>query len=86
VQFAAERHIILVPEIEMPGHAQAAITAYPALGNVSESLDVWTQWGVSKHIFNADENTILSFRTCSEKCSISSRLLYPCGWGRGTER
>ncbi len=59
VQFAAERHIILVPEIEMPGHAQAAITAYPALGNVSEKLDVWTQWGVSKHIFNADESTII---------------------------
>lgn len=59
VAYAAERHIAIIPEIEMPGHAQAAIAAYPELGNVSEPLPVHTSWGVNKNIFNADESTIL---------------------------
>lgn len=59
VQFASERFVTLVPEIEMPGHAQSAISAYPELGNTGEKLEPWPQWGVNKHIFNADESTIL---------------------------
>lgn len=59
VAYAAARHITLVPEIEMPGHAQAAIAAYPELGNVSEPLPVLTKWGVNPNIFNAEESTIL---------------------------
>ncbi|HPT26990.1 MAG TPA: beta-N-acetylhexosaminidase [Bryobacteraceae bacterium] len=59
VQFAAERYVTLVPEIEMPGHAQSAISAYPELGSVAEKLNPWPQWGVSKHIFNAGESTIV---------------------------
>ncbi len=59
VQFASERFVTLVPEIEMPGHAQAAISAYPELGNTGEILEPWPRWGVNKHIFNADESTIL---------------------------
>jgi hexosaminidase len=58
VAYAAERHITVVPEIEMPGHAQAAIAAYPELGNTGEQLDVWTQFGVNKHVVNVDESTI----------------------------
>jgi hexosaminidase len=58
VAYAAERHVRLVPEIEMPGHAQAAIAAYPELGNTGEQLPVWTSWGVNENIFNADEKTI----------------------------
>ncbi len=59
VAYAAERHITIVPEIEMPGHAQAAISAYPELGVFPDSrhvpLDVW---GVSEVIFNVEESTI----------------------------
>jgi hexosaminidase len=58
VAYAAERFITVVPEIEMPGHAQAAIAAYPRLGNTRERVKVWTQWGVSKYIFNPEEKTI----------------------------
>jgi len=59
VAYGAARHITLVPEIEMPGHAQAAIAAYPELGNVSEPLPVLTKWGVNPNIFNPAESTIL---------------------------
>jgi len=58
VQYASERFINVVPEIEMPGHAQAAIAAYPELGNTGEKLEVRTDWGVNKHIFNVNEKTI----------------------------
>ena len=59
VAYAAERHVVVVPEIEMPGHAQAAIAAYPELGNTGEQLRVLTIWGVNPNIFNANEKTIL---------------------------
>jgi hexosaminidase len=58
VAYAAERFITVVPEIEMPGHAQAAIAAYPELGVTGDTIPVWTRWGISKHILNADESTV----------------------------
>jgi hexosaminidase len=57
VAYAAERHINVVPEIEMPGHAQAAIAAYPELGCTGEKLEVGTRWGVIPNIFNPAEST-----------------------------
>ncbi|MBX3120201.1 MAG: beta-N-acetylhexosaminidase [Fimbriimonadaceae bacterium] len=57
VAYAAERHITVVPEIEMPGHAQAAIAAYPDLGNTNQPLEVMTKWGVSDNVFNVEEST-----------------------------
>jgi hexosaminidase len=59
VAYARERFITVVPEIEMPGHAQAAIAAYPELGNTTEKLEVGTVWGIYKHVFNVDEPTII---------------------------
>ncbi len=61
VQYAAERHITIVPEIEMPGHARAAISAYPHLGVFPEEqkgLRPWTRWGISEDIFAPREETI----------------------------
>ena len=59
VAYAAARNVTIMPEIEMPGHAQAAIAAYPELGNVAEPLPVLTYWGVNPNIFNPEESTIL---------------------------
>ncbi len=59
VAYAAERFVTVVPEIEMPGHAQAAIAAYPHLGNdPGRQLQVWSEWGVSEHVLNLEETTI----------------------------
>ena len=44
VQYAAERHIMVVPEIEMPGHTVAAIASYPELGVTGQPIDVATRW------------------------------------------
>ncbi|MCA1603500.1 MAG: beta-N-acetylhexosaminidase, partial [Acidobacteria bacterium] len=59
VEYARQRHITVVPEIEMPGHAQAAIAAYPWLGVTAEPLEVWSRWGINANIFNPSEKTIL---------------------------
>ncbi|MRW88977.1 family 20 glycosylhydrolase [Duganella sp. FT80W] len=59
VAYAAARHITVVPEIEMPGHARAAIAAYPELGNQPErKLGVGRDWGVIPEVFNAEESTV----------------------------
>jgi hexosaminidase len=58
VAYAAARHIVVVPEIEMPGHAQAAIAAYPELGNTGEQLEVGVKWGVYENVFNVEDSTI----------------------------
>ena len=58
VAYARDRFVRVVPEIEMPGHAQAAIAAYPSLGNFGETLPVWTSWGVTPHILNPSDTTI----------------------------
>lgn len=58
VEFAAERHVNVLPEIDMPGHVTAAIAAYPELGNTGEQLQVATGWGISEHVMNLDERTI----------------------------
>lgn len=51
VAYAAERHVTVVPEVDMPGHMQAAVAAYPELGN-GWSGPVRTSWGISPHVLN----------------------------------
>ncbi len=58
VAYARERFITIVPEIEMPGHAQAAIAAYPQLGNTEDRLEVGTRWGVSRNVLNVNDETL----------------------------
>ncbi|MFD5564590.1 beta-N-acetylhexosaminidase [Kitasatospora griseola] len=62
VAYAAARHITVVPEVDLPGHNQAAIAAYPELGNTdvvdTAALGTWTDWGVSENILNASEATL----------------------------
>ncbi|PYP13634.1 MAG: beta-N-acetylglucosaminidase [Gemmatimonadetes bacterium] len=58
VAYATARFITVVPEIEMPGHAQAAIAAYPWLGNMGQQLEVLTHWGVDANILNPSDSVI----------------------------
>ncbi|WP_368563407.1 family 20 glycosylhydrolase [Pseudoxanthomonas sp. UTMC 1351] len=57
VKYAAERHITIVPEIDVPGHAQAAIAAYPELGVLGDKPPVLNEWGVNTYLFNTEEST-----------------------------
>ena len=59
VQYAAERHINIVPEIEMPGHAMAALAAYPQYSCNRTPLDVMTKWGVSDDVFCTKDSTFI---------------------------
>ena len=61
VAYAAERAVTVVPEIDVPGHARAAIAAYPSLGGVTEA-EVWTGWGISTSLLVPAESTLDFFR------------------------
>ncbi|MFJ4867009.1 beta-N-acetylhexosaminidase [Streptomyces sp. NPDC088757] len=62
VAYAAERHITVVPEIDLPGHSQAAIAAYPELGNTdvvdTAALTVWDTWGVNPNVLAPTEEVL----------------------------
>jgi hexosaminidase len=58
VAYARDRFVNIVPEIEMPGHSQAAVAAYPQLGNTGEPLEVATRWGVIEHVYSPEDATI----------------------------
>ncbi|WP_296614207.1 family 20 glycosylhydrolase [Sphingomonas sp.] len=58
VAYAAARHVTIVPEIDMPGHATAAIAAYPALGSTATPPKApSSDWGVMYNLYNTDDAT-----------------------------
>jgi hexosaminidase len=58
VRYAAARFVTVVPEIDLPGHSQAAVAAYPWLGVTGERPSVWTDWGISPWLLKPDEKTL----------------------------
>ncbi|MFF0507269.1 beta-N-acetylhexosaminidase [Streptomyces fimicarius] len=71
VAYAAERHIRVVPEIDIPGHSQAAISAYPELGNTdvidTTTLSVWDTWGVNPNVLAPTDTTLRFFEGVLEE-------------------
>jgi hexosaminidase len=59
VRYAADRHVAIVPEIELPGHATALLAAYPELACAGESFEVAREWGVFPNILCPREDTFL---------------------------
>lgn len=58
VAYAAERGITIVPEIDMPGHATAAMVAYPALASIADPpREVPADWGIYPHAYSLEEST-----------------------------
>ena len=57
VAYAAARYITVVPEIDMPGHAQAAVAAYPQIGITGKRPSVSVDWGVNPYLYNVDDAT-----------------------------
>lgn len=62
VRYAADRFVTVVPEIEMPGHAQSAIAGYPELGGRKKGLEVSTRWGVHDDVYNVEDSTLSFLR------------------------
>ena len=61
VDYAAERYITVVPEIDLPGHMLAALAAYPELGCTGGPYEVWRQWGVADDVLCAGNDQVLKF-------------------------
>ncbi|MBR3855388.1 MAG: family 20 glycosylhydrolase [Bacteroidaceae bacterium] len=61
VRYAAERHITVIPEIDLPGHMQAALAAYPEYGCTGGPYEVWKMWGVSDNVLCAGNDATLKF-------------------------
>ncbi len=76
VAYARARFVTVVPEIEMPGHSQAAIAAYPELGNTGARIPVWTSWGVSENILRPDEGTMRFYQDVLTEVMA----LFPSRW------
>ena len=61
VKYAKERYIEVIPEIELPGHSQAAIASYPFLSCESKQIKVANSWGVFKDIYCAGNDSVFIF-------------------------
>jgi len=61
VDYATKLCITVVPEIEMPGHAVAALSAYPELSCTGGPFEVYTKWGVSDDVFCAGKEETFEF-------------------------
>ncbi|RKN44915.1 beta-N-acetylhexosaminidase [Streptomyces hoynatensis] len=63
VAYAEARGVSVMPEVDAPGHMQAAIAAYPWLGNdPRRRLPVREQWGISRHVLNVSDETVAFVR------------------------
>lgn len=58
VDYAAKRYITVIPEIEMPGHAKAALSAYPNLGCTGGPYEARQTWGVEEEVFCAGNDSV----------------------------
>lgn len=61
IDYAAKRHITIIPEVDLPGHMQAALTAYPELGCTGGPYEVRTIWGVSQDVLCVGNDFTLQF-------------------------
>ena len=78
VAFAARRSITVVPEIDVPGHSQAAIAAYPWLAGLPEdaAIDVWDTWGVNELVLDPSEATLGFYRDVLDEVMA----IFPSAW------
>jgi len=63
IKYADDRHITIVPEIEMPGHSSAAIASYSWLGTAKKDIDVPIMFGVGKDVYDVSDPKVYQFLT-----------------------
>jgi hexosaminidase len=76
VAFAADRHITVIPEIDVPGHSQAAIAAYPELGTGDGPVEVWTRWGINETVLEVSETSLEFYRNVLDEVV----QIFPSPW------
>lgn len=69
IKYAADRYITIIPEIDMPGHMQAALAAYPELGCTGGPYKVWQEWGVTDSVLCAGNSKL-----------TNSSMMYSMKW------
>ncbi len=77
LEYCRERHIVVVPEIEMPGHAMAALAAFPGLSCTGGSFEVEDRFGIFEDVYCAgnDETFVFMKNVLEEVCD-----LFPGPW------
>ncbi|MCA5893395.1 family 20 glycosylhydrolase [Isoptericola sp. NEAU-Y5] len=71
VAYARERGVTVVPEIDVPGHVQAVLTAYPHLAARGGDREVRTTWGISDDVLAPTEEALEFFRdVLDEVCDV----------------
>ena len=68
IEYAARRSITIIPEVDLPGHMLAALTAYPELGCTDGPYELWTRWGISTQVLNPAKPATMDFlkNVCGE--------------------
>ena len=61
IEYADERCITVIPEIDLPGHMLAALASYPELGCTGGPYEVWHKWGISSQVMNPVKEETLTF-------------------------
>ena len=61
VKYAADRHITIIPEIDLPGHMLGALATYPELGCTGGPYEVWQHWGVAEDVICAGNEDAMKF-------------------------
>lgn len=77
VTYAAERHVVIVPEIDMPGHTTAALAAYPWLGCTGDTIPVSAEWGMHTTVMCAGRESTYAF---IENVLDEVTELFPSPW------
>lgn len=72
IAYAASRHVTVLPEIEMPGHAVAALAAYPEYSCTGKPISVESNWGIFPDVFCAGKDKTFEFLegVLDEVCSL----------------
>jgi len=76
VAYAAARFVTVVPEIEMPGHSQEVVAAYPELGSTDEKVQPRTRWGISPYLLNPTDRTVAFMQDVLDE----TMTLFPGPW------
>jgi hexosaminidase len=76
VAYAAARFVTIVPEIEMPGHSQEVVAAYPELGCTDDAVQPRTRWGVSPYLLNPSDRTVVFM----QDVLTETMALFPSPW------